>query len=1340
MRKIKLLLSFLTLFMGGNYVSAQETPENNGVYYLYNQSSGLFLTRGNNWGTQAVARPVGLPWKVALNDGKYTLRMYDLTVAGITSGFGSNAYTDNGSPIDFTPAGNATDGFTLQNGSNYITCPATAGDITLSSTSSAWQFLTQAQYDDILAAKASDQESAVAAAKGIVIPDGKTLSEVVSDANNWASTTTNDGVPTKEKWTATNHTSRKEQYINWGNYGSEMYQVCNGHYTRTISGLKKGIYKISARGMKRMGSNAVCTTMANAGYPVSDTYLIANGNIIRFKAWAEDRVSDSNPNSTGEFVNIVNNGGYTTEGFVYVGDDGNLNLDASSEAYWGTCWFLFNGISYTFYNDEVSDDDATTILTTANSIKDSKMGSAIKSTLTSAISTFDANKTIANFNALNDAINAANTSIASYLALATAIANANNNTIYKPAFTASATLYTDAVSAAQSVYDNAEVDDCAATINTLTNAIYGVYENDYSVFANNYKYDYSTLLNQDMTKWASTDYVTMTANEHWNGLTGQRYYEQSGAEWGKNSWSHAASETAILPAGKYVMSITARASVDVTSTMSVKVGNNDAITVSLTNKGADGRGIMTNGTGSYQDGTYAKGGVGYGWEYRFISFEVTENNTPVTISFSSSTNASHNWVSIASPLLKGDVHPNQIKLNQINSLLTTLTGYENKISSETYATFADHISAANAATVESTNLDAIITNLQADIAIATEEFAAFERGAAMNDLIAGANSVVLSDEATAANWKPTPTYNDWSTEADNTGMVTPFLQNWIAKGNTLADNSLAYHSIRGIQDGFYEVSALVRIYSESGEEPSATSAVFTVNGTSVDLLDGTSFVFNNMKGVYKNVSVKLQIKDALNIGIAYSDAGFNWISWKNLKVTYLGTKVADNEDYTALNNAITTAEAKVLGFEKDEFAPYNNIDALAALAAAQAINPAETNIKESVNAVTDELNNAVWTANAEEVNAIAFGDLSTYETVDGKDYPYGWSKLNDGSRIMGGSEGTENAGLSASSTKKAMLLKYNASYGETTGYTLPLKAGKIYKLTFKYCGWGNQPTTNIILTDPNGNPIALAPGFCPATNNGHSDAANWYDYTGYFTSTTAGDYVLTLKKVESGQQQIAWADMELKSASEIVFADGDVPTYAPGNYPAVKIARNLATNKWATAVYPFAVSGVDKIAVLDNYAASTGQLSFVSASNSTANVPFLMRSNADVSEIALTDVYVEAINNNPSATANEVHFIGSYTKKDITNAEKNYVLSDNTIYPVGENAATINPYRAYFQVDQAAEARALTLFIDGEVTGISELVKMSNEQQGQVYDLQGRKVEKTAKGLYIKNGKKVVVK
>jgi hypothetical protein len=37
-------------------------------------------------------------------------------------------------------------------------------------------------------------------------------------------------------------------------------------------------------------------------------------------------------------------------------------------------------------------------------------------------------------------------------------------------------------------------------------------------------------------------------------------------------------------------------------------------------------------------------------------------------------------------------------------------------------------------------------------------------------------------------------------------------------------------------------------------------------------------------------------------------------------------------------------------------------------------------------------------------------------------------------------------------------------------------------------------------------------------------------------------------------------------------------------------------------------------------------------------------------------------------------------------------------------------------------------------------VKQSNDQNGEYYDLTGRKVQNPLRGLYIKNGKKVIVK
>ena len=1004
MKKLKLFFAACALLLGGSNASAQQEPVSGTSYYLYNVESGLFLSRGSNWATKAVTNEVGAPWLVTINEGKYTLKMLDIYTAGDTGkGLGSNGFSDNGSPIEFTLDGDAN-GYKLKNGSNYLVSPETyGGNVLAESGKYTWQFLNVNEYKAKLVAMKTTQEAAIAATAGITLGT-KTLAEVLGDVNNWCATDVTSKVPaatpSNSTWTREGVPDRGGN-ANDGSYGIERYQG-GGTESYTVTGLTKGVYKVGVKAMLRSASNAACYSIGQAGYLNSSAYFSANGYIVQVKDWYSSCKSASNPNSTGEFVSIANEGGYYSEVYTYVGEDGKLDLKLVSEAYWSYSWMLFNGVTLTYYSDQVSEEDATAILNTANSIKDSYMGSGVKSALNSAISTFDANRTIANYNALGTAISNANASIESYASFQTAISNAESYKDYEPAFSAGKTIYSDAISAAQGVYNAAAVENCTAAINALTDGIHAAYESDYSTFANDYEYDYSTLLSPDLTKWAKSDYVVMKGAEHWNGLTDQRYYEQSGAEWGQDSWNHEASETPTLPAGKYVMSITARASVDVNSTMSVKVGNSDPITVSLSNKGSVGRGIMTDGVGSFADGTYANT-VGRGWEYRFIEFTVAEES-PVAIKFNSSVEGhKYNWVSIAAPLLKGNVHPNQIKLNQIHTLATTLKGYESKISAETYATFADDITAAESATTESEDLDDIIVKLQKDIDTAESEAEAFARGAAMNALIKGANSVVLEDEATAANWTPAPTYNDWSTEADNTGMVKPFLQNWKNKNDgALADNSLTYAPIRGIKNGCYEVSALVRIYSESGEEPNATSATFTVNGESVDLLNGTSFVFNNMKGVYQTVKVRMTIEDALNIGLAYSGANFNWIAWKNLKVTYLGSEVATAEDYDALNNAITAAEPKTLGFEAGEYAPYNNAAAFTSLAEAKAIDQSVVNAKETVVAATTALNNAAWTVNEDEVNAFFDGNFSKClaDDVSPLDYtPAGWTP-SDNMRMM----------------------------------------------------------------------------------------------------------------------------------------------------------------------------------------------------------------------------------------------------------------------------------------------------------------------------------------------------
>lgn len=83
-------------------------------------------------------------------------------------------------------------------------------------------------------------------------------------------------------------------------------------------------------------------------------------------------------------------------------------------------------------------------------------------------------------------------------------------------------------------------------------------------------------------------------------------------------------------------------------------------------------------------------------------------------------------------------------------------------------------------------------------------------------------------------------------------------------------------------------------------------------------------------------------------------------------------------------------------------------------------------------------------------------------------------------------------------------------------------------------------------------------------------------------------------------------------------------------------------------------------------------------------------------------------------------------------------LSTNDVAFRQYNGATIKGFRAYLPVANNTRIAGMRI-VDGDVTRI-EGVNAEESHKVDVYDLSGRRVQRATKGLYIINGKKVIVK
>lgn len=505
----------------------------------------------------------------------------------------------------------------------------------------------------------------------------------------------------------------------------------------------------------------------------------------------------------------------------------------------------------------------------------------------------------------------------------------------------------------------------------------------------------------------------------------------------------------------------------------------------------------------------------------------------------------------------------------------------------------------------------------------------------------------------------------------------------------------------------------------------------TANGVTADITaaGNTGGVFDRGWNGY---TVEFELEETGSVALGVNFAGEKWLSFGDFQLVQLElyTQMATDEDYAALNEAISAAEAN-LGFEDGQYAPYKNIEALTKLAEAKAIDQAANNEQETVQALTTYLTTTTnWTANSGDVDAIYNGTFA--ETGTGTN-PKGWTRSNNG-------WGQQITGLTAENgvnegTATAWYYNNNGAwqYGNDGVYTMPLAAGTTYMLTFKYAKHDNDGNNwmkaSVVNSANEGLEVAQYPG---ATNNTMYQKA-----TAYFTTGAAGNYILSIE--QNGNVHLTDVSL-VKAESATKNFDEASKTYTPelAYYETVSLTRSLqAGDKWNTFCVPFDMVIPEGWTVKEFDSAEGNTINFKNAESIVAGKPYIVKLTEAVTNPTYSNVVVKSTEGETMGQGDYKFAAQIFNKSLATDGSIAYMTTSGQIKKL--TSGGIKGLRAYFIIPANGKSARIHFVEEDETTGIDAIDGVVVEN-GNIYDLQGRKVETMKRGIYIVNGKKVVIK
>ena len=188
----------------------------------------------------------------------------------------------------------------------------------------------------------------------------------------------------------------------------------------------------------------------------------------------------------------------------------------------------------------------------------------------------------------------------------------------------------------------------------------------------------------------------------------------------------------------------------------------------------------------------------------------------------------------------------------------------------------------------------------------------------------------------------------------------------------------------------------------------------------------------------------------------------------------------------------------------------------------------------------------------------------------------------------------------------------------------------------------------------------------------------------------------------------------------------------------VRLKRTLNEAYWNTFVVPFDIPNMN--ASIFEYTGSDGNtMHFTATTSIEAGIPYLIKpKEGNIIDQTYSDVTLTA-QSAKSVDYGDYKFVATYSPVALaTDKTELFLTTDGKLaYPASASEATMKGMRAYFQVPASAN---VALFVDGEgtITGIEE-IENSQLTIDNVYNLNGQRVTQPRKGLFIVNGKKLII-